>query len=116
MRGSITVRPPLGKQEIESTYTDVGDLFSYVVPNIETHSTDESPDLSVSQCFELKPGEDELVSWRVRDELAKIFSAFPDNDFNGYFECWGEDFDDLFRIEVKESKVKIVWPTITWPS
>ena len=91
----------------------------YVRPAFTTDQSDtfneDSTDLYVDAEGDLIPlWEEPSKYYGIVTEVQRLIDANPDRKFTGYFECYGEEPGDIWRLVIKgrtatKVKARIVW-------
>lgn len=119
--GQITIDPPLAWAEIKDSpflpeaaqgddYKDV--MFVFSQRQVDT----EQGFLHVRVATALAPTwEDEMRGYSIVEHVQEVIDAYPDHEFGGRFDCFGEETGDLWRLEIHDRRAVKVQPRIVWP-
>lgn len=125
--GEITIHPPLPWKYVresvflpENVRAGNGTAGRNVVLRIEQH-TEETDDGTLTWknavAVEATHSGYSGYAGKLVEHLQELVDAFPEHDFRGRIDGFGEDREapDLWRIKVIDRKVTKIEPEIVWP-
>lgn len=59
--------------------------------------------------------ESEATGYDIVEHVQEVVDAYPEHEFTGRLDCFGEEAGDLWRLEVHDRQAVKVEPRIVWP-
>lgn len=119
--GKITIDPPLTWREIKgSPYLPEAARKSGTVDvmfRVQTSNEETDDGLIIrSWADAIVPLSDsQYKGYHIIETIEKLIKAFPEHTFSGRFDCEGETQGDIWRLVVRDGRIKRVEPRIIWP-
>lgn len=119
--GSVAINPPLEWGDLTdkdrwlaarrrgSVWTDV-----LLVVTEESVDTQEGT-LFRKSATRIVANDGESDMRDLEENIQEIVTRHGDRQFTGYIECRSTDYGDVWRVMVRDGKVRRVDPIITWP-
>lgn len=118
--GEITITPPLTWREFkDSRFFDPPSSGSNV-PEVKLKVEETSRDTDEGEVFvrlavALVPERDEQKAYHLTEHVQEAVDGFPDHEFGGHLECFSPEYEELWRIVVRNGTAHNIKPVITWP-
>jgi hypothetical protein len=135
VEGEIVITPPLTENEMTlvGVHPRAGWPSDRWIATVRRHNRNEEMDLAVRinvaehanderQLVKTITGvalvvawEDEFKAYYLEEDLRSLVNTFPGHEFTGELRMEGEDNLDIWKLQVKDNVVEVIYPRLVWP-